>query len=111
MPFNNPRSHVLSVDDNEDSAEILGLLMKPHQVEVTYARSGEEALSKIKLDYFDLFNAYVTKPDVDALIETMLDLIAKTKVYDADAGRAISHVPAAESRSASLFFNVRTASD
>ena len=39
-------------------------------------------------------NAYVTKPDVDGLIKTIEDLIAKAKALDVDSPVVISHLPA-----------------
>jgi DNA-binding response OmpR family regulator len=126
MPSNTlPR--VLCVDDDEDSGEMLNLLMKSHGIEVTCARSAADAWPKIKTECFELYlldawlpqldgfefcrqirdldsrtpilfysgagydadkqkgiaagaNAYVTKPDVDGLIEAMVDLIAKANV-------------------------------
>jgi CheY-like chemotaxis protein len=157
MPFT-PLSQVLSVDDNEDAAEILSLLMKSHQVEVTSARSSAEALLKIKSNPFDLYlldgwmpgldgfelcrliresdsttpilfysgaayetdkqralvagaSAYVTKPDVDGLIETMLELIAKARVDNAQLLWVGNSMSATETRFASQFFNAETVSD
>ena len=157
MPFT-PLSQVLSVDDNEDTVEILSLLMKSYQVEVTSARSSSEALVKIKSASFDLYlldgwmpvldgfelchliresdsttpilfysgaaydtdkqrafaagaNAFVTKPDVEGLIETMLELIAKAKVANAQPRWVGNSMSATETRFASQFFNARTASD
>jgi len=157
MPFN-PLLQVLSVDDNEETAEILGLLMKSYEVEVTAARSSADALLKIKSRCFDLYlldgwlpvldgfelcrqiresdsttpilfysgaayeidkqkafaagaNAYVTKPDVDGLVETMLELIAKAKVDNVQTPWTGNHFPAVESRVANRFFSVSTAGD
>lgn len=152
MPFN-PLSQVLSVDDNEDTAEILGLLMKSYQIEVTATRSSADALLKIKSGCFDLYlldgwlpvldgfelcrqiresdsttpilfysgaayeidkqkafaagaNAYVTKPDVDGLIETMLELIAKAKVDIVQTPWTGKYFPAVECRVANRLFSV-----
>lgn len=157
MPFT-PLSQVLSVDDNEDAVEILSLLMKSYQVEVTSVRSSAEALLKIKSDSFDLYlldgwipvldgfelcrliresdsttpilfysgaayetdkqrafragaNAYVIKPDVEGLIETMLELIAKAKVDNAQPRWVGNSMSAMETRFASQFFSAKTASD
>ena len=41
-------------------------------------------------------NAYVTKPDVDGLIKTIEDLIAKAKALDVDSPVVINHLPAVE---------------
>jgi CheY-like chemotaxis protein len=156
MPYN-PVSQVLSVDDDDDAAEILGLLMTSHQVEVTSARSGAEALAKIKSNCFDLYlldvwlplfdgfelcrqirefdsktpilfysgaaydsdkqkafaagaTGYVTKPDVEDLIDTMLELIAKAKIDNAPGHWVGDPLPAAE-RPFGSFFSLNTASD
>lgn len=41
-------------------------------------------------------NAYVTKPDVDGLIKTIEELVAKAKARDVDSPGVINHLPAAE---------------
>jgi len=41
-------------------------------------------------------NAYVTKPDVDGLIKTIEDLIAKAKALDVDSPGVINYLPAVE---------------
>jgi len=153
-----PLSHVLSVDDDEDSGEILALLMKSHQVAVTTAYSSAEALSRIKSNCFDLYlldvwlpglngfelcrliresdletpilfysgaayhadkqkafaagaNAYVAKPDVEGLMETMLALLNGEKSDDVTARWVGAQPPSAEGRFASSFFSLNTASD
>lgn len=117
-------SHVLFVDDDEDSGEMLSLLFKSHRIEMTCAKSAAEAWPKIESGSFDLYlldvwlpkidglalcrqirerdsttpilfysgaayetdkqqgiaagaNAYVSKPNVEGLIETMVALIAR----------------------------------
>src|SRR6476620_6361849 len=157
MPHN-PVSQVLSVDDDADAAEILGLLMTSHQVEVTSVRSGAEALAKIKSNYFDLYlldvwlpffdgfelcrqirefdsktpilfysgaaydtdkqkafaawaTGYVTEPDGEDLIDTMLGLIAKAKIDNAPARWVDDALPAADRPFGSSFFSLNTASD
>ena len=55
-------------------------------------------------------NAYVTKPDLDGLIETMTNLIARATA-DAFAARGISNPRPAESWLSSRFFGVETALD
>jgi CheY-like chemotaxis protein len=41
-------------------------------------------------------NAYVTKPDVDGLIKTIVDLTAKAKARDVDSRYVIDHFPVVE---------------
>jgi CheY-like chemotaxis protein len=41
-------------------------------------------------------NGYITKPDVDGLIKTIADLIAKAKARDVDSPKVINHLPAIE---------------
>jgi CheY-like chemotaxis protein len=41
-------------------------------------------------------NAYVTKPDVDGLIKTIVDLTAKAKARDVDSPYVTSHIPVVE---------------
>ena len=55
-------------------------------------------------------NAYVIKPDLEGLIETMTDLIARSRA-DAFAARCISNPRPAESLLSSQFFGVETAID
>ena len=55
-------------------------------------------------------NAYVTKPDLDGLIETMTDLIAKANA-DAVAARWVSNPLPTENWLSSQLFGVKTAVD
>lgn len=55
-------------------------------------------------------NAYVTKPDIDGLIETMTDMIARAKA-DAFAARCVSNPRPAEGWLPSQFFGAETAID
>jgi DNA-binding response OmpR family regulator len=118
------KCHILYVDDHEDSAEMLKLMLLAEDVEVQIAQSVEEALAKAKAREFDLYvldkrlpdgsgtdlcrmltaitpgvpcifysgdtyeihraeamaagaRAYVPKPDVDALIETVHRLLSE----------------------------------
>ena len=41
-------------------------------------------------------NAYVTKPDVDGLIKTIVDVIAQAKAREVDSPGVINHLPAVE---------------
>jgi CheY-like chemotaxis protein len=115
---------ILYVDDHEDSAEMLRLMLSSEDYEVQIAASIEEALTKARMEDFDLYvldkrlpdgsgtdlcrmlneakpgvpcifysgdtyelhrqealaagaRAYVPKPDVDGLIETVHKLMAE----------------------------------
>ncbi|HYW73431.1 MAG TPA: response regulator [Pyrinomonadaceae bacterium] len=118
------KCRILYVDDHEDSAEMLKLMLASEDYEVQTAASVEEALAKTRSDPFDLYvldkrlpdgsgtdlcrmlngatpgvpcifytgdayeihreeafaagaRAYVPKPDVDALIETVHRLMSE----------------------------------
>lgn len=55
-------------------------------------------------------NAYVTKPDLEGLIETTLDLIAKARADEAAARFVINQRPPVENRFSAQLFSVKTAS-
>ena len=125
MP-SNPPPRVLCVDDDEDAAEMMNLLMKSHGIEVSCAPSAAEAWLKVKAESFDLVvldvwlprlgglefcrqlrgsgfsapilfysgaatnldkekgiaagaDAYLLKPDIEGLIETVVAFVAKPK--------------------------------
>lgn len=54
MPSDKP-FRVLCVDDDGDACEMLTLLLRPHEIEVTSASSAAEAWPKIKAESFDLY--------------------------------------------------------
>lgn len=56
-------------------------------------------------------NAYVAKPDVERLIETILDLVAKARAHDVAECQVINRVTAVENWFAGTFFSAKTASD
>ena len=142
MPTLN-RSRVLFVDDDEDSCEILRLLMHSCGIDAICTQSAVEAWPLIRGQCFELFvldgwlpgidgfefcrqirefdsdtpilfysgaaydadkqrgvaagaNGYITKPDVDGLIKTIADLIAKAKARDVDSPNVTNHLPAIE---------------
>lgn len=55
-------------------------------------------------------NAYVTKPDLEGLVETMLDLIARAKASDVAPRWVGSELHPAENSLFPQFFSVKTAS-
>jgi DNA-binding response OmpR family regulator len=55
-------------------------------------------------------NAYVTKPDVEGLIETISNLIAKAKADDVAARWVGNQLPPAQNSLSAQFFSVKTAS-
>ena len=118
------KCHILYVDDHEDSAEMLKLMLTSEDYQVEIAQSVEEALAKARTEQFDLYvldkrlpdgsgtdlcrmlneitpgvpcifysgdtyeihrqealaagaRAYVPKPDVDGLIETVHRLMSE----------------------------------
>lgn len=56
-------------------------------------------------------NAYVTKPDVDGLVETIMDLIAKAGAARVAAPRIVNQRRPAENIFSPQFFNLKTASN
>jgi two-component system chemotaxis sensor kinase CheA len=125
MPYN-CRARVLYVDDDEDSREMLYLLLRSSRIEVEAVATAAQALSSIQIEPFDLYlldswlpdldgfelcrcirrvlphapilffsgaayeadkrrgievgaNAYVIKPDVDSLLESITQFIPRSK--------------------------------
>ena len=157
MP-SNTLSRVLCVDDDLDACELLSLLLKSQQIDVTCAQSAAEAWPLIKAQCFDLYlldgwlpqldgfefcrqirafdsktpilfysgaaydadkqngiaagaNAYVSKPDVEGLIETVRALIAKAKAADVATRWVVNQRRPAERSLSAQFFSFSTASD
>ena len=63
----NTLSQVLFVDDDEDSGEMLSLLLRSHRIEVTRARSAAEAWPKIESGCFSLYLLDVWLRQLDGL--------------------------------------------
>ena len=59
----NPR--VLCVDDDEDSREMLGLLLKYWRIETKTVGTAAQALSSIQAERFDLYMLDAVLPDLD----------------------------------------------
>jgi DNA-binding response OmpR family regulator len=56
-------------------------------------------------------NAYVIKPDVDGLIETMVDLIAKAKADDAASRWVVNQAPTVARSVSAQFFSAKAATN
>jgi DNA-binding response OmpR family regulator len=56
-------------------------------------------------------NAYVTKPNLEGLIETMVDLIAKARADDVPSPWVCNQLPPANNLLSAQFFSVKTARD
>ena len=142
MPSINP-FRVLCVDDDRDACEMLTLLLKMQEIEVSCASSAAEAWPKIRAESFDLYlldgwlpkldgfefcrqiresdshtpivfysgagyeadkqmgfaagaNAYVTKPDVEGLIEATVELVAKGRAERVAASSISKLLPLVE---------------
>ena len=157
MPTLTPSvSRILSVDDDPDACEMLSLLLKTMQIDVTCVQSAAEAWPKINAERFDLYvldawlpnvdgyalcrqirscdpstpilfysgaaydadkekgiaagaNAYVTKPNVEGLISSTMDLLAKSKLEAFARSWMSTQSLAPQDWCEGLSFNVRTA--
>ncbi|HEY5885082.1 MAG TPA: response regulator [Pyrinomonadaceae bacterium] len=56
---------VLCVDDNEDSREMLGMLLKQWRIEAKTVGTATQALSLIQAEHFDLYLLDTELPDLD----------------------------------------------
>ncbi|HSB28430.1 MAG TPA: response regulator [Pyrinomonadaceae bacterium] len=61
----NYEARVLYVDDDEDSREMLCLLLKSSQIEVEAVSTAAQALSSIEIESFDLYLLDAWLPDLD----------------------------------------------
>lgn len=98
MP-NATRSRVLCVDDDEDACEMLGFLLKPHQIDATCVRSAADAWLKIKAERFDLYLLDGWLPEIDGFEfcrqirtfdSTTPILFYSGAAYDADKQKGIA---------------------
>ena len=64
MPYN-CRARVLYVDDDEDSREMLCLLLRSSRIEVEAVSTAAQALSSIQKEHFDLYLLDAWLPDLD----------------------------------------------
>jgi two-component system alkaline phosphatase synthesis response regulator PhoP len=97
MPFN-PRPRVLCVDDDEDSREMLSMLLKFWRIETKAVETATQALSLIQAERFDLYLLDARLPDLDGfeLCRQMRDFDPHTPILffsgaacDADKKRGI----------------------
>ena len=61
----NCQARVLYVDDNEDSREVLCLLLRSSQIEVKAVATAAQAFSSIQKEPFDLYLLDAWLPDLD----------------------------------------------
>ena len=64
MPYN-CRARVLCVDDDEDSREMLCVLLRYSGIEVKAVSTGAQALSVIQIEHFDLYLLDAWLPGLD----------------------------------------------
>ena len=92
-------ARVLSVDDDEDACEMLSLLLKTVQIDVTCVQSAAQAWPKINNGRFDLYLLDAWLPDLDgfelcrqirASDSTTPILFYSGAAYDADKKKGIA---------------------
>ena len=72
-----PPPRVLYVDDDEDSREMLRMLLKMHSIETKAVGTAREALSTIQAEQFDLYLLDAWLPDLDGF-----ELCRQMRRYD-----------------------------
>jgi two-component system OmpR family response regulator len=89
---------VLCVDDDEDSREMLGLLLKHWQIEAKSVGTATQALSLIQAERFDMYLLDTQLPDLDGfeLCRRMRSLDPETPIlffsgaaYESDRQKGI----------------------
>jgi len=65
--FTAPNANILVVDDNRLNREITKGLLKPYQVNVTTAKSGEECIELVKQNIYDLIFMDHLMPEMDGI--------------------------------------------
>ena len=97
MPYN-CRARVLYVDDDEDSREMLCVLLGSSRIEVKAVSTAAQALSFIQREHFDLYLLDAWLPDLDGfeLCRRLRRLLPHTPIlffsgaaYETDKQRAI----------------------
>ena len=94
----NCQARVLYVDDNDDSREMLCLLLRSARIEVEAVATAAQALSAIRIEPFDLYLVDAWLPDIDGfeLCRRIRQLLPHASIlffsgagFDADKQRAI----------------------
>ena len=75
--LSNPLPRVLFVEDNEDSREMLSMLLTFRRIETKAVGTGSEALSLIQAERFDLYLLDVWLPDLDGF-----ELCLRMRAFD-----------------------------
>lgn len=77
-----PRPRVLYVEDDQDSREMLGMMLRMAFIEAKAVGTAAEALSSIQAERFDLYLLDSTLPDLDGfeLCRQVRDLDAHTPI-------------------------------
>ena len=97
MPYT-CRARVLYVDDDEDSREMLCLLLRSRGIEAQAVSTAAQALSSIQIEHFDLYLLDAWLPDLDGfeLCRCIRQLLPHTPIlffsgagYETDKRRAI----------------------
>ena len=97
MPYH-CRARVLYVDDDEDSREMLCLLLRSSRIEVEAVSTAAQALSSIQIEHLDLYLLDAWLPDLDGveLCRRLRRLLPDTPIlffsgaaYETDKQRAI----------------------
>ena len=93
-----PRPRVLCVDDDEDSREMLSLILEFSRIETKAVGTAAQALSSIQAERFDLYLLDARLPDLDGfeLCRRMRDFDPHTPIlffsgagYEADKKKGI----------------------
>lgn len=94
----NPQPRVLCVDDDEDSRDMLTMLLSLSDIEAKAVATAAEALSLIRVEHFDMYLLEARLPDLDGfeLCRQMRGLDPHTPIlffsgaaFDADKRRGI----------------------
>jgi CheY-like chemotaxis protein len=75
--LSNPQPRVLYVDDDEDSREMLSLLLTLSQIETKAVASAHQALRLMQAERFDLYLLDARLPDLDGF-----ELCRRTRLFD-----------------------------
>lgn len=76
MPYN-PRARVLFVDDDQDSREMLSVLLKFYEIEAKAVATAAQALSSVQTESFDMYLLDSQLPDLDGF-----ELCRRMRAFD-----------------------------